>query len=203
MTHAYRLPRTVADRLETALSGRKNAAACLALAAWLGRFWSAPRRLLYAFPVDRRAIAGRDDLGLTEARVRGALAVLVEIGFVARYEPDPGKRYQRTEGGLQRRAILHRFGEEYAAAFGRANAAAQAARGAPAPSRRPIPRPEPSRVVAANVAAPRPIPAPLLAQKQTSPGRGVIMGEGDRLKLQPTCEGLEAALERLRRGMGL
>ena len=203
MTHAYRLPRTIADRLETALSGRKNAAACLALAGWLGRFWSAPRRLLYAFPVDRRAIADRDDLGLTEARVRGALAVLVEIGFVTRYEPDPGKRYQRTEGGLQRRAILHRFGEEYAAAFGKANARAQEARGAPPPARRPIPRPEPARPVAANVAAPRPMPQPLLAQKQTSPERGVIMGEGDRPRLQPTCGGLEAALERLRRGMSL
>ncbi len=40
MTCAYRLPRSVADRLETALRGRKNAAACLALAHFLGRFWS-------------------------------------------------------------------------------------------------------------------------------------------------------------------
>ncbi len=122
MTCAYRLPRSVADRLETALRGRKNAAACLALAHFLARFWSSPRRLLCALPVDRRALAGHEALGLTEARVRGALAVLVEIGFLARYEPDAGKRYQRTEGGLQRRAILHRFGEEYAVAFTAANA---------------------------------------------------------------------------------
>nr|WP_246102775.1 helix-turn-helix domain-containing protein [Methylobacterium terricola] len=139
MTCAYRLPRSVADRLETALSGRKNAAACLALAHFLARFWSSPRRRLCALPVDRRALAGHEALGLSEARVRGALAVLVEVGFLARYEPDPGKRYQRTEGGLQRRAILHRFGEEYAVAFTAANARAQAARGAPAPARRPNP----------------------------------------------------------------
>lgn len=105
-------------------------------------------------------LADRDDLGLTEARVRGSLAFLVEIGFLARYEPDPGKKYQRTEGGLQRRAILHRFGEEYAVAFTAANARAQAARGAPAPARRPIPRPEPQRAPAPNAAAPRAIPAP-------------------------------------------
>src|SRR3954453_9227359 len=143
MSCAYRLPRAVADRLETALRGRKNAPAVLALATWLARFWSAPRRLLYAFPVDRRAVAGREDLGLTEARVRGAVAVLEEIGFLARYEPDPGKRYQRTEEGLHRRPILFRFGEEYGTEFAKANARAQAARGAPAPARRPVPRSAP------------------------------------------------------------
>lgn len=203
MTCAYRLPRSVADRLETALSGRKNAAACLALATWLGRFWSAPRRLLYSFPVDRRAIAGREDLGLTEARVRGALAVLEEIGFVARYEPDPGKRYQRTAEGLHRRPLLFRFAEEYAVAFTAANARAQAARGAPAPARRPIPRPEPQRAPALNVVAPRAMPAPQVAQKHPTGGSRVIMGEVKRGENGPACEGLEAALARLRRGMGL
>jgi hypothetical protein len=197
MTCAYRLPRSVADRLETALRGRKNAAACLALAHFLARFWSSPRRLLCAIPVDRRALAEHEALGLTEARVRGALAVLVEVGFLARYEPDPGKRYQRTESGLQRRAILHRFGEEYAVAFTAANARAQAARGAQAPSRRPIPRPEPRQAPAVNVAAATPMPASQLAQKQTSPERGMIMGE------ERGASPLEAAIERLRRGVGL
>ena len=193
----YRLPRAVADRLETALRGRKNAISCLALATWLARFWSSPRRLLCAIPVDRRAIANRDDLGLSEARVRGALAVLVEIGFLARYEPDPGKRYQRTESGLQRRAILHRFGEEFAIEFSKANARAQAARGAPAPARRPIPRAEPQRAPAVPVAVVRPMLPAQVAQKQSSPERGVIMGEGRR------GSPLEAAIERLRRGIGL
>lgn len=201
MTNAYRLPRAVADRLETALGGRKNAAACLALATWLGRFWSAPRRLLYSFPIDRRAIAGREDLGLTEARVRGAIAVLEEIGFLARYEPDPGKRYQRTAEGLHRRPLLFRFGEEYGVAFTKANARAEAARGAPAPARRPVPRPEPVRPPTVNVVAPRPMPAPLLAQKQTLGGSRVIMGEDDRLESQPVCSRLEAAIARLQRGV--
>jgi hypothetical protein len=202
-TGPYRLPAGIRDRLLAALADRKNRDAAFALAVWLARFWSSPRRLLCAIPVDRRAIADRTDLGLTEARVRGALAVLVEVGFLARYEPDPGKRYQRTEGGLQRRAILHRFGEEYAVAFTAANARVQAARGAPAPARRPIPRPEPQRPSAPNVAAPRAMPVIQVAQKQTSPERGMIMGEEDRRSPAPALEGLEAALERLRRGMGL
>jgi hypothetical protein len=200
MTCAYRLPRSVADRLETALRGRKNAAACLALATWLGRFWSAPRRLLYSFPVDRRAIAGREDLGLTEARVRGALAVLEEIGFVSRYEPDPGKRYQRTAEGLHRRPLLFRFAEDYAVAFTAANARAQAARGAPTPARRPIPRPEPQRAPVANIAAPRLMPPSQLAQKQTLGGGRMIMGE--ERGGEPSSP-LEAALARLGRGLGL
>jgi hypothetical protein len=206
----YRLPRAIADRLETALSGRKNAPACLALAHFLARFWSSPRRLLCAFPIDRRALAEHEALGLTEARVRGALAVLVEIGFLARYEPDPGKRYQRTEGGLQRRAILHRFGEEYGVEFGKANARAQAARGAAPPARRPIARPETRLAPAANVAGPtRPnslserstiVSASQLAQKQAIGGSRVIMGEEGRAE---SCSRLEAALARLGRGLGL
>ncbi|GJD53896.1 hypothetical protein OPKNFCMD_6675 [Methylobacterium crusticola] len=199
MSYAYRLPRAVVDRLETALEGRKNAPAALALAEWLARFWSAPRRLLYAFPVDRRAVAGREDLGLTEARVRGALAVLEEIGFLARYEPDPGKRYQRTEEGLHRRPILFRFGEEYGVAFARANARAQAARGAPAPARRSgaLPTsPGPSMRLSAHSRA---MPAAQLAQKQNPGGSLLIMGEVSR----PVPDSpLEAALEKLRRGVG-
>jgi hypothetical protein len=206
MTHAYRLPRTIADRLETALQGRKNAPAALALAQWLARMWSAPRRLLCAFPIDRRAIAGRDDLGLTEARVRGAIAVLEEIGFLARYEPDPGKRYQRTEEGLQRRPILFRFGEEYASAFAQANARAQAARGAPTPARRPVPRPEPRVATLGHPAGYQRLPEnrearPLsqLAQKQSLGGSCLLMGERNRG--EPDSR-LEAALERLRQGVG-
>lgn len=198
----YRLPAGVRDRLSAALAGRKNRDAAFALAVFLARFWSSPRRLLCAIPVDRRALAEHEALGLTEARVRGALAVLVEVGFLARYEPEAGKRYQRTEGGLQRRAILHRFAEEYAVAFTIANARAQVARGAQAPSRRPVPpRPQPQRAPASNVAAPRAMPAPQVAQKQAIGGSRVIMGEIDQQNPETVCEGLEAALERLRRGV--
>lgn len=197
----YRLPAGIKDRLSAALEGRKNRDAAFALAVFLARFWSSPRRLLCALPVDRRALAEHEALGLSEARVRGALAVLVEVGFLARYEPEAGKKYQRTEGGLQRRAILHRFGEEYAVAFTAANARAQAARGAPAPSRRSVPRPQPQRAPAPNVAASRTVPTPQVAQKQFLGGSRVIMGEMSQRNPAAVCEGLEAALERLRRGV--
>jgi hypothetical protein len=198
----YRLPAGIKDRLSAALEGRKNRDAAFTLAVFLARFWSSPRRLLCALPVDRRALAEHEALGLSEARVRGALAVLVEVGFLARYEPEAGKKYQRTEGGLQRRAILHRFGEEYAVAFTAANARAQAARGAPAPSRRSVPsRPQPQQVPAPNAVAPRAMSTPQVAQKQSLGGSRVIMGERDQRNPTAVCEGLEAALERLRRGV--
>ncbi len=198
----YRLPAGVRDWLSAALAGRRNRDAAFALAVFLARFWSSPRRLLCAIPVDRRALAEHEALGLTEARVRGALAVLVEVGFLVRYEPEAGKKYQRTEGGLQRRAILHRFAEEYAVAFTAANARAQTARGAPAPSRRPVPsRPQPQQAPASNVVASEAMPAPQVAQKQSLGGSHVIMGETDQRNPETVCEGLEAALERLRRGV--
>ncbi len=96
----YRLPAGVRDRLSAALAGRKNRDAAFSLAVFLARFWSSPRRLLCAIPVDRRALAEHEALGLTEARVRGALAVLVEVGFLARYEPEAGKKYQRTRAAF-------------------------------------------------------------------------------------------------------
>jgi hypothetical protein len=163
-------------------------------------------RLLAAFPIDRRAIAGREDLGLTEARVRGAIAALEEIGFLARYEPDPGKRYQRTEEGLHRRPILFRFGEEYGVEFGKANARAQAALGAAPPARRPVPRPEPLPAVLGRPASHMALPgnrearsSTQLAQNQSLGGSRLIMGE-ERGKGAESS--LDAALERLRRAGG-
>jgi len=137
-------------------------------------------RLSATPPPGTRPPAEHEALGLTEAQVRGALATLAEIGCLARYEPEAGKRYQRTETGLQRRVILHHFGETYANAFTRANTQSQAALGAPAPARRPVPRLEASRAPAANVAASRPMPLPQVAQKQTIGGAVVIMGEQRR-----------------------
>lgn len=202
MEPTYRLPRAIAARLDAAIDGRRNAAAVRVLAVWLGRMWSAPRRLLYAFPIDRRAIADRADLGLTEARVRGALAVLEEIGFLARYEPSPGKRYQRTEGGLHRRPILFRFGEEYAPAFAQANARALAAREAQANARRPLPPRAASAPALAGPTRPQAhspaVPSrsfSQVAQKQTQGGSLVIMGEQETEPSSP----LEAALARLAR----
>lgn len=205
----YKLPRAVQERLAAALAGFRNREAAFTLAAFLGRFWSTPMRLLTAFPIDRRALAEHEALGLTEARVRGAIAVLVEVGFLARYEPDPGRRYQRTEGGLQRRPILFRFGEDYAPAFAQANARAQAARGAPAPARLPAPRPKrPPAVLGGpanreQLAPPRltsnsPRLPSQLAQKQNPSGSVLFMGDKNR---NEPASPLEAALERLRRGV--
>jgi hypothetical protein len=36
-----------------------------ALETFLGRFWSMPSRIIDAFPIDRRELANRPDLGLT------------------------------------------------------------------------------------------------------------------------------------------
>src|SRR4051812_12058372 len=77
----YRLPYAVRDRLASALAPYRNRDAAFALATFLGRFWSAPARLLTAFPIDRRELAAHAALGLTEARVRGAIRVLEEVEF--------------------------------------------------------------------------------------------------------------------------
>src|SRR3954451_16765656 len=77
----YRLPHDVRDRLAAALAPCRNRDAAFALATFLCRFWSTPARLLAAFPIDRRELADHAALGLTEARVRGAIRTLEEVGF--------------------------------------------------------------------------------------------------------------------------
>src|SRR5215204_5252518 len=72
----YRLPRDIRDRLSSALASFRNRDAAYALAVFIGRFWSTPNRITGAFPLDRRELAGRADLDLTEARVRGAIRTL-------------------------------------------------------------------------------------------------------------------------------
>src|SRR5215207_3061578 len=52
----YRLPHDVRDRLTSALAPYRNRDAAFVLAAFLGRFWSTPNRLLTAFPIDRREL---------------------------------------------------------------------------------------------------------------------------------------------------
>src|SRR5215207_570467 len=114
----YSLPRPVLDRLQVALAPAKNREAALVLAVFLARYWSAPTRLGQAFPIDRRAMCGARNLGLTEAKIRGAIRLLEEVGFLERSQPEPGRRYRRTDDGSPiRRPILFHFGAEYGAAF--------------------------------------------------------------------------------------
>ncbi len=80
----YRLPHDIRDRLSCALASFRNRDAAYALAVFIGRFWSTPNRITRAFPIDRRELAGRADLGLTEARVRGAIRTLEAVGFLDR-----------------------------------------------------------------------------------------------------------------------
>src|SRR5919112_6837837 len=79
---AYRLPHDVRDRLTAALAPFRNREAAFALATFLARYHSNPGRLLEGFIIDRRALADRDGLVLTEARVRGAIKTLEAIGFL-------------------------------------------------------------------------------------------------------------------------
>jgi hypothetical protein len=90
--------------------------AAFALATFLGRLWSTSSRIIDAFPMDRRELANRPDLGLTEDRVRGAIRVLEEVGFLDRAFAS-GLRYKATEDGLRRKPILFMFGAEYAPAL--------------------------------------------------------------------------------------
>jgi hypothetical protein len=125
---AYRLPHEIRDRLVAALAPYRNRDAAFALAVFLGRFWSMAGRVALPFPIDRRALAGHRELGLTEARVRGAIRVLEEVGFLARFVTS-GSRYKATEEGLRRKPIPFQFGSDYAPLFIAANARAAVARG--------------------------------------------------------------------------
>src|SRR4051812_4137738 len=106
MDGGYRLPAGVRDRLGAALGGFRNRDAAMALAVFTARFWTAPKRLGEAFPIDRRALAPVAALGLSEARVRGAIRVLVSVGFLV---PgcDAPSRYRRTSEGWRCKPILY------------------------------------------------------------------------------------------------
>ena len=131
----YRLPHDVRDCLTAALAPYRNRDAAFALATFLGRFWSTPNRLLSAFPIDRRELADHAALGLTEARVRGAIRTLEEVGFLDRAVRS-GSTYQPTPDGLHRKPVLFMFGSDYGPLFSAANRRAAAARERRSGSRR-------------------------------------------------------------------
>src|SRR3954464_11314830 len=135
----YRLPRDIQDQLLSALASFRNRDAAFALAVFIGRFWSAPGRLEQAFPIDRRALANHPDLGLTEAKIRGATRTLERAGFLDRIEPDRGSRYQRTDtGDLHRQPVCFRLGLTYRPSLVAAKKRAQTCRERQGPARRAI-----------------------------------------------------------------
>src|SRR5690242_21117256 len=99
----------------------------MALATFIGRFWTAPKRLGLPFMLDRRALAPIEALGLTEARVRGAISALERVGFLERM-PASGRTHQATPEGLHRKPVAFTIGTEFRDAFGAANKRAQATR---------------------------------------------------------------------------
>jgi hypothetical protein len=171
-TGPYRLPHDVRDRLASALAPYRNRDAAFALATFLGRFWSTPARLLTAFPIDRRELADHSALGLTEARVRGAIRSLEEVGFLGRAVAS-GSTHKPTPDGLHRKPVLFMFGADFGPLFSAANRRAQAvrerrsgARRTPAPANPPRP--------STSVLMVRPLNSP---KNKDSEAEKVLMGE--------------------------
>jgi len=186
------------DQLVSALAPARNRDAALALAVFLGRFWSTPNRLVSAFPIDRRELADRADLGLTEAQVRGAIRALEEAGFLDRAIPGKGSRHKLTGAGeLHRKPVLFQFGSDYAASFSQANQRAQKTRRWQVHARWTAVSAIASRSSAAT-AARTVLSSPKL---KTSEAAKVLMGELTPKPPEATSlnSKLEAALEKWRR----
>src|SRR5829696_104764 len=189
----YRLPRDVHDRLTAALAPYRNRDAAFALAVFLGRFWSAPARLVSAFPIDRRELADHAALGLTEARVRGAIRTLEEVGFLDRALAS-GSTHQPTPDGLHRKPVLFMFGAGYGPLFSAANRRAAAARERRLGARRTLTPANPLRPSAGFLMGP-----PLNSPKNTdSEADKVLMGELRPKPPEPPLQNsaLNAALDR-------
>jgi hypothetical protein len=198
----YQLPRDVRDRLTSALAPFRNRDAAFALAVFLGRFWSTPNRLLTAFPIDRRELAGHAALGLTEARVRGAIRTLEEVGFLDRAMAS-GSTHKATPDGLHRKPVLFMFGSDYGPLFSAANKRAAAARERRSGARRTPTPANPARPSASFLMA-RPLNSP---KNKSSEASKVIMGElrPSPIPTNPNPN-LEAALDRWKKaakGQGL
>src|SRR4051794_40732527 len=168
----YRLPYDVRDRLAAALAPFRNRDAAFALATFLGRFWSMPARLLAAFPIGRRELADHAALGLTEARVRGAIRTLEEVGFLDRTVVS-GSTHRPVPDGLHRKPVLFMFGSDYGPLFSAANRRAAAAREQRS-RRRPAPSQGTARRASVLVLAARPLNSP---KNKGSEASKVVMGE--------------------------
>jgi hypothetical protein len=182
--------------------GYRNRDAAFSLAVFLGRFWSAPGRIEQTFPIDRRALANRPDLRLTEAQVRGAIRALEEVGFLDRAIPGKGSRHRLTGAvELHRKPVLFQFGSDYASSFSRANQRTQKARERHSGARRALLAP----VTASRAFTTSALSSP---KNKISGASKVLMGELKPRLLEPTSLNpkLEAALDRWKRaaeGQGL
>lgn len=198
----YRLPHEAHERLTTALASFKNRDAAYALAVFVARYHSTPSRIIDAFPIDRRALANRPDLGLTEDRVRGAIRTLEAVGFLDRAIASGSTHKKTGDGELHRKPILFRFGADYVPAFVAANRRAAAARGRHSGERRALASSSaPSRSTVFPVASP--LKSPKATGVLESP---VPMGEIKRESSLPPQASepnpkLEAALDRLLQGI--
>jgi hypothetical protein len=198
----YRLPRDAHERLTVALASFKNREAAYALAVFIARYHSAPSRIVDAFPIDRRALADRPDLGLTEDRIRGAIRTLEAVGFLDRAIAGGSTHKKTSAGELHRKPILFRLGADYAPAFIAANRRAAVARGRHSGERRTLAPSTPQRASTANFRA-----SPLNSPKATGvsespvPMGEIRKGSGLPPKAYVPDPKLEAALENLRRAI--
>jgi hypothetical protein len=189
----YRLPRDVRDHLTVALGPFRNRDAAFALATFLGRFWSTPNRLLTAFPIDRRELSDHAALGLTEARVRGAIRTLEEVGFLNRAVAS-GSTHKPTPDGLQRKPVLFMFGSDYGPLFSAANKRAAVARERRSGARRTLTPASPLRP-STGVLKAQPLNSP---KNKDSEAEKVLMGEIRSKLPKPSSQNsaLDAALDR-------
>ena len=197
---AYRLPHDVRDRLSAALAPFRNRDAAFALAAFLARFHSNPDWLLGGFMVDRRELADRPDLALTEARVRGAIKALEAIGYLER-GLTTGSTHKATEDGLRRKPIRFVFGAEYAPLFMAANKRARRAKGSHLAARRAL-APSPAARLSPAILEGQPLNSP---KHKSEADNQVNLGEIRKrsgLPAQPsTPTALDLALQRLSQGV--
>jgi hypothetical protein len=197
----YRLPHDVADRLREALAPFRNREAAYALAVFVARHFSLPKRVTGSFRIMREPLAEKraDDLGLTQAQIRGAIRTLEAVGFLDRAIPAPGSLYRATEEGLHRKPIQFVFGSDYAPLFIKANERAAAARERRLGERRPIPA-ENARRPSAAVSV---VPGTKSPEDKSVADPQVYSGELRKCgSPPPPCvpdSPLEAALDRLRR----
>lgn len=98
----YRLNKNVRRAALAALRDFPSRASAYRLLTFLGRFQAHPENLGRLFPVDRRALAGHKELGLSENQVRGGLKALEQAGVLIRAHKERKHAYQRTAEGLRR-----------------------------------------------------------------------------------------------------